>query len=230
MHFGDTPFGLPTNTDLEKVLKKNTEHTNPLEIKGYVGENGKEQMFPFWRPVKDDGMVVSTDYQMYWDKKDKVVHKMKNKENAKSPTEALKTFQDTSLLDKIKGLINSQKSSELHDNSGAVSAPANDMKNTSSTKPVTTVIADVPMEPVVEKAKAAKVPKGEKGNMGAVQPKSDMGTQAMPNMTKDSKKPKGDNVGAVKPKEENMKPNARDLNFEKYQTQSVKKSPYKKKK
>jgi len=98
MHFGDNPFGLPTNSNLEDVLKKNTSHTNPLEIKGYVGENGKEQLFPFWTPVKDP-IISTTDYTKFWDKKDKAldIKKKKDKVGIVQPKDASKSYEDSSL-------------------------------------------------------------------------------------------------------------------------------------
>ena len=229
MHFGDNPFGLPTNTDLEKVLKQNLDHTNPLEMKSYKDGDGKKKLFPFWVPVKDP-MDSATDYKQYYDSKAKAldIKKKDDKVGIVNP-KSDKNYEDSSLLDKIKKMISNQNNAKTFDNSGVVKAPSNDMGSTKTATQDVVNKVDVPMTPVVDKATGDKVGKGEKGNMGAVKPKADMGTQNMPDMTKGSEKAKGDNVGAVKQPESGKLSNPTDINFDKFKTDQVKKSPFKKK-
>lgn len=222
MHFGDSPFELPTNTDLEKILKKNTEHTNPLELKGYKTDDGKDKVFPFWTPVKDSGGVTSVDYTDYWDNKDKAVKGKKDKVGSVTPMDASKSYENVSLLDKIKGLIQNQHS-EMNDNSGVIEKKSENMDVTKSSKPDVVNKVDEPMTPVVDMADKAKVGKKESGNMGAVKPKEDMGTQTKTDVTKGSGKAKGDNVGVVKQPKTGTLANPTDINFDKFKTDSIKK-------
>ena len=267
--FGNNPFELPTNTDLEKVLKKNFDTINPVEMKEIKGADGSKKLFPFWTPVKDAGGTTFTDVSSFLSGKEKALDIKDKKDNVGvvQPKDAGKTYEDVSLLDKISNLINSHNGSQPFDNSGAVKAISEKMDNTSTdkvvtdnnageakevkveksadaktgvgavtpksenmptktAKPETTNVVGEP-KATVEKAAKAKVGKGEKGNMGAVKPQDGMGKQNMPDMTKGSEKAKGGNVGAVKPTSE-TKANPTDINFDKYKTDQIKKSPFKK--
>jgi len=225
-HFGDNPFELPSNTDLEKVLGKNLDHTNPLEMKSYTND-GKTKLFPFWTPVKDP-TVDADDYKSYWDKKDKAldVKKKDDKVGVVQPKDASKSYESNDLLDRIKGLIKKQNNEKTVDKSGAVNAHSENMKDTSTSKPDVVNKVDVPMEPVVDKPSTPKVPKKEKGEMGAVQPKADMGTQNVPGEPKSDKVKKSEKgqMGVVKPPKNDVKPDATAINFDKYKTDHIKKS------
>ena len=149
------------------------------------------------------------------------------------PKDVSKTYEDSGLLDKIKGLISGQnKDANSFDNTGVVNALSENMENTKTSDKVADKNSDVVKEPVVEKAAEVKISSGEKGNMGIVQPKADMGTQKVPNEAPKSTSVKSSekgNMGVVQPPKNEIKPDATGINFDRYKTDNIKKSPFKKK-
>jgi len=250
--FGENPFELPNNTSLEDVLKKNLDHTKPLEMKTFKVD-GKNKLFPFWTPVKSDDPTAG-DYQSYMDAKSKALDIKKKEDNVGivNPKDPSKTYEDGSLLDKIKGLVKSQNDAAINDNTGIVKSKSENMDSTKESTQVIDNDVSNASDSVVDKAAKSKtgvgavtpkaemgtqnVPKdapkstpiGDKGEMGVVKAKADMGKQNVP---KDAPKntPVGDkgNMGVVKPKSEvKAKPSA--INFDKFKTNQITKTPFKK--
>lgn len=251
MQFGDNPYELPTNAQLEDVLKKNTDHTNPLEMKNIKTDSGNK-LFPFWVPVKDPE-IEADEFKQYQDTKAKALDIKMKKDNVGivQPKDAFnnaKTYDDSSLLDKVGNLIKDQNGVKVYDNSGVVKASNEQMTSTSTTKQVTDNDVSKAAEPKVEKAaKTAvgkvgvvkaksdmpkqnipsvdkkKAPKKE-AKVGVVKAKADMGKQNIPKVEKAKapKAEKGSKVGVVKPKDEMGKSDTSGINFDKYQTDHIK--------
>lgn len=169
--FGNNPFELPTNTDLEAVLKKNLDHINPVEMKEKT-INGKKTYFPFWTPVNDAAGNTFTDPKEYLATKDKKLNIKPKKDQVGivQPKDAItsntKTYEDSSFQDKILSIINHHNDSAVYDNSGAVKAISFAMGHTSSSKQVTDNDTTDPKDATVDKSSKSKT------GVGAVDPKS----------------------------------------------------------
>jgi hypothetical protein len=216
-------FELPKNSDFEKILKKNLEYTNPLEMK-QKEVSGKKTIFPFWKPVDSEGAEVFYDYDAYLSKKEQklrsapkdntgaVKPKSTFKTNANGSIDVKDTYEDNSIIGKMNGLITKMNNTNLSDKTGVVKPQAEDMSK-GTVKPQTTQDG---IETTVKTDSNAAKPKGD--NVGVVKPKSEgmpknttkpITTQdGIPTTVKEESfaaKPKGDNVGTVKPKTEDKK-------------------------
>lgn len=216
-------FELPKNSDFEKILKKNLEHTNPLEMKEKeVGS--KKMMFPFWKPVNSEGAETCYDYDSYLSKKEQKIRsapqnntgavkpKSTFKTNANGTIDVKNTYEDNTIVGKMNGLITKINSTNLTDNTGVVKSQSEDMPK-GKIKPQ---ITQDGLETSTDVTSHAAKPKGD--NVGIVKPKSEgmpKGTtkiqttqDGIPTTTKEESfaaKSKGDNVGVVKPKTEDKK-------------------------
>jgi hypothetical protein len=215
-------FELPTNDDFESILKKNLDHTKPLEMK-QKEVNGTKSLFPFWTPVANGGADVFYDPEDYLSKKDKELRKLKDNTGAVEPKSEFKTtkngtidvkdsYEDYTIIGKMQKLIGKINGDELDDKVGVVKPKTEDMPS-KKTKPETTF--DNKVEKVETTSHAAS-PKGDKDAI--VKPKTeDMPSKKTAQVTKQDNvkinpvetkshaaSPKGDKVGIVKPKTEDM--------------------------
>jgi hypothetical protein len=210
--FGNNPYELPTNTDLEKVLKKNLDHINPVEMKEKTVD-GKKMLFPFWTPVGDSAGNTFTDPKEYLASKSKQLDIKVKKDNVgvvqpKDATKnATKTYEDSSFADKILSIINNHNDSAVYDNSGAVKAISFAMGNTSTSKQVTDNDTTNPKDAVVDKSAKSKTGVGAVDPKAAGLEKTKTSNQVTDNDTTDPKDATVDKaaksktgVGAVDPK------------------------------
>jgi len=207
--FGNQPYELPTNTDLEAVLNKNLDHINPVEMREKE-VSGKKMLFPFWVPVKDAEGISFTDYKKYLSGKEKAldIKAQKDKVGIVQPKKETKSYEDDNIIDRIEGIINKHNKTSLSDNTGSVKVVKNDLKDTKTNKQVTNnKVGAIKTE--VEKS--AKAPASK---VGVVKPKSEgmptgtktkiidnkVGKPTKVEVDKSAKSKTG--VGAVKPKAE----------------------------
>lgn len=207
--FGNQPYELPTNTDLEAVLSKNLDHINPVEMREKE-VSGKKTLFPFWVPVKDAEGISFTDYKKYLSGKEKAldIKAQKDKVGIVQPKKETKSYEDDNIIDRIEGIINKHNKTSLSDNTGAVKVVKNDLKDTKTNKQV---IDNKVGEIKSEVEKSAKAPASK---VGVVKPKSEgmptgtksqiidnkVGKPTEVEVDKSAKSKTG--VGAVKPKAE----------------------------
>jgi len=179
--FGNQPYELPTNTDLEKVLKKNLDNVKPVEIKQYEA-GGKNMLFPFWTPVKDAEGVTFTDYKKYLSGKEKRldIKAKKDQVGVVQPKDPSKTYEEDNIIDKIENIVSKHNGSVPFDNSGAVKVVKNAMDGTKTSKQVTDNRVGEPKEAKVEKSAKSKT------GVGAVTPQADMGKQTSLDVTANS--------------------------------------------
>lgn len=155
---------LPTENEIAEILKKNLEYTNPLEIRGGKIDSEKK-LFPFWSPVKGDGIVVEYDYTDYLDKRNSALREM-NKVGSIKPSSAFtvkKTelnnftrFEDHTIATKVSNAINKFKQCELKDNTGIVKVKPNELKATKTSKKE--IKTETAPDVKVEKAAKSKEP------------------------------------------------------------------------
>jgi len=179
--FGNQPYELPTNTDLEKVLKKNLDHINPVEMREKE-INGNKTLFPFWTPVKDAEGVSFTDYKKYLSGREKTLDIRAKKEQVGivQPKKEGKSYEDDNIIDKIDSIINKHNGSSPFDNSGVVKVVKNAMDGTKTSKQVIDNSVGEPKKVEVDKSAKSKT------GVGAVTPKADMGKQTALDITKPS--------------------------------------------
>lgn len=166
--FGNQPYELPTNTDLEAVLSKNLDHINPVEMREKE-VSGKKTLFPFWVPVKDAEGISFTDYKKYLSGKEKAldIKAQKDKVGIVQPKKENKSYEEDNIIDRIEGIINKHNKTSLSDNTGAVKVVKNDLKDTKTNKQV---IDNKVGEIKSEVEKSAKAPASK---VGVVKPKSE---------------------------------------------------------
>lgn len=212
---------MPTNDDFESILKKNLNHTKPLEMK-QKEVNGTKSLFPFWTPVDNGGADVFYDPEEYLSKKDKAMRDLKDNTGIVEPTSEFKTtkngtievtdsYEDYTIVGKMQKLIDKMNGNGLDDKTGVVTVTTENMPK-KTTKIQSEFDNDI--KEVKTKSHAAS-PKGDK--VGIVKPKTeDMPTKKTTQQTKQDGKvnpvetkshaasPKGDKVGVVKLKTEDM--------------------------
>lgn len=216
--FGNQPYELPTNTDLEKVLSQNLDQINPVEMREKE-VNGNKTLFPFWVPVKDAEGISFTDYKKYLTGKEKAldIKAKKDQVGIVQPKKESKSYEDDNIIDKIEGIINKHNKTSPFDNSGAVKVVKNDLTDTKTSKQVINNKVGVNK---VEVDKSAKAPASK---VGVVKPKSEgmptgtkskiidnkVGEPAKVEVDKSAKSKTG--VGAVTPKADLGKQNKVDV-------------------
>lgn len=193
---------MPTNEEFEAMITKNINYTKPLEMKEkQVGD--AKYLFPFWKPIANDGADVFHDYKEYLDNKQKAVRNSDLTGIVKPKTDR-ETYEDKSYLEKMRDMMTIN--TDIKDNTGIVKPVTDDTVPTKTIEQVTDLDNTAKNDLVVEKSA-----KSETG-VGAVKPQSaDMpkGTTKQvtsseigvtnPTVTSNAQKAKEDNVGIVKP-------------------------------
>lgn len=191
---------LPTDSELADILANNLKYTNPLEIRdGKL--DGTKKMFPFWSPVKGDGLVVEYDYVDYLDKRNSAIRNMDKVgsikplstfEPKKTELNNIKEFADHTIIAKVSKEIEKFKQSALKDNTGIVEPKSNELTKTKTSKKEikTETVAEVN----VEKSAKAKEP-----SVNMIKPKSDFDVSTKTKKSDDVKKAKVE-VDMIKPK------------------------------
>jgi len=155
-------FDMPNNEDFEKMLKKNIEHTKPLEMKEKtVGD--KKYLFPFWKPVKSDGAEHFSDYKEYLNNRDKAVREGKDLTGIVKPKTERESYEDYSIVTNIQNMI--KQANGMDDQTGIVKPQAEDMPSNNTNQ--VTEWDSTTNNTTVEKST------GSETGVGAVKPQSE---------------------------------------------------------
>lgn len=252
-------YGLPTNEDLESLIDGNYQNIKPLEyVEAKDSNTDNINMFAFWTPVKDN-IESYGDYKSYLDERTKrlATAPKVNKWDSEAIANKLK-LQTTSpiVLSDKTGIVKPLHASDLdatttHNivtqtdgssttetgKTGTEKIPSSGAKNSIEMNPSKVGVVKPKHDELLNKTVTHdKITKSDigvtkpdvvsdaakpKGDMvGAVKPKEAMGKQNIPNITKNSEKAKGENVGVVKPKFDFIPQNK--LNFDKSNTSNIK--------